>query len=30
VVLPRDHHPELMDEANNAKWIWQLRAIDVR
>jgi hypothetical protein len=30
VVLPRDQHPELMDEANNAKWIWQLRAIDVR
>lgn len=30
VVLPRDRFPELMDEANNAKWIWQLRAIDVR
>ena len=30
IVLPRDRFPELMDEANNAKWIWQLRAIDVR
>lgn len=30
VVLPRDQHPELMDEANNSKWIWQLRTIDVR
>lgn len=30
VVLPRDQHPELMDEANNSKWIWQLRSIEIR
>jgi hypothetical protein len=30
VVLPRDRHPELMDEANNSKWIWQLRSIEIR
>jgi hypothetical protein len=30
LVLPRDQHPELMDEAHNAKWIWQLRTIEIR
>lgn len=29
VVYPRDDYPELMDEANNIKWIWQLDRIAV-
>ena len=30
LVLPREQHPELMDEAHNAKWIWQLKTIEIR
>ena len=30
VVYPRDDFPELMSPLNNAKWIWQLRSIEIR
>jgi len=30
IVYPRDQHPELGDERHNFKWIWQLKAIEVR
>lgn len=30
IVWPRDQVPELRDEADNAKWIWQLKALEVR
>jgi hypothetical protein len=30
VIYPRDDYPELVDKAHDAKWIWQVKAIDVR
>jgi hypothetical protein len=30
VVLPRDDHPELQPAAQDLKWIWQVRSIEVR
>lgn len=30
IIYPRDQHPELGDERHNFKWIWQLKAIEVR
>jgi len=30
VIYPRDDYPELADKAHDAKWIWQVKAIDVR
>jgi hypothetical protein len=29
VIYPRDEFPELVTKANDAKWIWQVKAIDV-
>ncbi len=29
VIYPHDEFPELRTQANDAKWIWQLKAIDV-
>jgi len=29
IVYPRDRHPELRDEATTARWVWQLKAIEV-
>jgi hypothetical protein len=30
IVYPRNDFPELMDEAHNFKWVWQLGSIEVR
>ena len=30
IVYPRDQHPELRDPKINDRWIWQLKAIDVK
>lgn len=30
VVYPRDEYPEVASGAHNWKWIWQLKAVDVR
>lgn len=30
IVYPRDTFPELRDEKHNFKWIWQLKALDIR
>lgn len=30
VILPRDEYPELADAVNEAKWIWQLKRMDIR
>ncbi|MBV8537586.1 MAG: oxidoreductase [Alphaproteobacteria bacterium] len=29
VIYPRDQFPELVAKANDAKWIWQVKSIDV-
>jgi len=29
VIYPRDDYPELVTKANDAKWIWQVKSIDV-
>lgn len=29
VIYPRDDYPELVDKANDAKWIWQIKSIDL-
>ena len=30
IVYPRDDYPELHDPTTNARWVWQLKSIDVR
>lgn len=30
VIYPRDDYPELVDKAHDAKWIWQIKAVEVR
>ncbi len=30
IVYPRDDHAELQSETHNGKWVWQLKAIDVK
>lgn len=30
IVYPRDDHPELQSNAENAKWIWQLKRLELR
>ncbi len=29
VIYPRDEYPELVGKAHDAKWIWQVKAVDV-
>ena len=29
VIYPRDDYPELVGKAHDAKWIWQVKAVDV-